>query len=133
MNPKDFYDRLIASITDMDKRMVARIMSRHIGKANAIAKRELVAEAFGECSDSTERKTRDIIADLVTDDHYAICALSGTGGYYLAANHDEAVANARELESRATKEIARAKALRMCNLPAVLPEERAKALQGSLL
>jgi hypothetical protein len=133
MNPKDFYERLISSITDMDKRMVARVLSRHIGKNNAIQKVQIVAEVFGEYNQSTERKTRDIIADLVTLDHYPICSISGKGGYYLAENLDEALEAARELEGRATEEFARAKALRLCSLPAVLPEDRAQKAQMSLL
>ncbi len=133
MNPKDFYDRLIASITEIDKRRIARLLSQHVGKANAVKKATIVAAAFGQVNDSTERKTREIIADMVTNDHFPICALSGKGGYYLAADHDEALESARELEGRATEANARAKALRMCNLPAVLPEERAQKAQLSML
>jgi hypothetical protein len=133
MNPKEIYDRIIASITEIDKRRVARTLSQHVGKANAIAKRDLVGAVFGKFNDSTERKTREIIAELVTSDHFAVCALSGTGGYYLAANLDEAIESARELESRGTEAFNRAKALRMCGLPAVSPDERAQKSQMSLL
>jgi hypothetical protein len=132
MNPQEHYQKLISSITDIDKRMLARVISYHIGKTNAIPKRALVAEVFGEYTDSNDRKAREIIASLVKDDHYPICALSGTGGYYLAASHDEAVENAREIESRIEELSTRAKALRLCTLPAVPPEDRARQAQTSL-
>ena len=133
MNPRDIYEQIISEITDIETRRLAREMSRHVGKANRITKKQLTIFMFSKVTDATERKTRLIIHNLVTNHHYPICAHSGISGYWLAANRDEVIESAQDSESRAQESINRALALRMCELPAVLPEERARALQASLL
>ena len=133
MTPRETYERIINSITDMDTRKLAREMSYHVGKDNRITKAELIIFMFGKVSDTNDRKVRLIVSDLVTNYHYPICTLSGVGGYWLAETRDEAIESAQDIESRIPDMVDRAKALRMCDLPAVLPEQRAAALQGSLL
>ena len=133
MNPKDHYQKIIQGITDIDARRVARALTAHIGKENSIDKRTLVMFIYGKYTSTTERQVRDIVADLVTNYRYPVCTSSSTGGYWIAANKDEAIEAARDIESRITDLSDRAKALRSCDLPAVLPDERARAAQGSLL
>ena len=128
------YKRLVDAITDHDRRRTARIMTAYVGEAHRISKQDLCREVFGEHNTSTDRQIREIIAFLTTDG-FPICTSSSPtkGGYWLAATRDEAILAAKDIESRIEDLAKRAKALRQADLPAVLPEQRAAALQGSLL
>ena len=57
MNPREYYHFKTAQITEADVRLVAEVMSEHVGKENRISKNELCARVS-----MSERKVRDILA-----------------------------------------------------------------------
>lgn len=118
MKPSDFYQELVNSITDDDIRRAARIMTMHVGYDNLITIDGLSERIFGEYTNSTERKTREILEKLTTEYHLPVCSLSGKSGRWLAANEDERISAVRELESRGQSILDRAKALRFATVPA---------------
>lgn len=60
MDLRDYYRLQAASITDEDMRKAALFLSDHIGKANAVSKRDLTLALYGKTTDSTERKAREL-------------------------------------------------------------------------
>ena len=64
MDLREYYVAIASTITEADLRLTAVVMSAHVGKANAITKAELTQTLFGKTTDSTERKAREVIAEL---------------------------------------------------------------------
>ena len=124
MKPTEFYQSLVASITDSDVRCVAQVMAQHVGQHNLITLDGLSRRAFGACNASTERKTREILERLTREHHLPVCSVSGKAGRWLAETDDERFAAARELEARAQNILDRAKALRMASVPAQPLQDR---------
>ncbi len=120
--PREFYERLIADIDDADVRKVAGVMLKHIGEKNRIALGELADQAFGEFTESTERKTRLILAKLVTDYHMPIGAYSAKPGRWLCADEEERRRVVMDLTARHNELENRIRALRLAAVPAKEPK-----------
>jgi hypothetical protein len=121
-DPSKFYGELVDAIDDHDLRTVARLMSYHVGEEQAITLQDLALLAFGEAGETSLRKTREVLAQLIEDHGFPVCSNSGKAGRWLAGTKEEALEAARERESRAEKLLASAKKLRMARLPAGLPK-----------
>lgn len=130
-DPRKFYETLVSSIEEQEVRKVARILYYHIGKENRIEFKQLVVAAFLKYTVATERKTRLIINELVVKYRYPVCSLSATPGRWMAANKDEALESAREIENRIQELNFRATALRLIDLPVVPLEDKERKAQVS--
>lgn len=129
--PREFYERLIADIDDADVRKVAAVMLQHIGEDHLITLDDLTRQAFGEFTQSTERKTRLILARLVTDHHMPIGAYSGKAGRWLCADEEELNRVIMDLTARHNETGNRIHSLRLSKVPPKEPKFE-KAVQNSL-
>jgi hypothetical protein len=95
-SPKAFYDHLIATMPAGSERVVMRVLSFHIGLAQAVQKPDLLeACAAAGSKFSDERQLRLTIVKL-RKAGYPICSSSGEGGYFLA----ETLSEYREFRGR---------------------------------
>src|SRR5690606_22968033 len=85
MNPNDYYRMKSAEIKEADIRLVAAVMSEHVGEENLIR-----IEALCRRVSMDDRKVRIILEKLVTEYHLPVCAHSGKAGRWLARSFDEA-------------------------------------------
>ena len=122
MNPREYYHLKTASITEADVRLVAEVMSEHVGKENRISKNELCARVS-----MSERKVRDILAVIAIDYEWGIGASSGVSGYWIAANEDERWQAINDLRSRNKEINKRIDALLVAKIPNALELNRAEA------
>lgn len=76
-------------------------LAKHIGEANGVRAKDLVAEICGRSSPHLERQLRSAIEELRLEGR-PICAHPGTG-YFVAANQDELERTAHFLRERAEK------------------------------
>jgi len=75
MKPNDYYRLKSAEIKEADIRLVAAVMSEHVGEENAVRMEKLVARCgLGE------RQVRDILEVLVKDYKWPIGAHAGKAG-----------------------------------------------------
>lgn len=121
MDPSKFYGELVNSIEDVDLRRAARILSYHVGEEHAIPLDVLAVEVFDSDSESAQRKTREVLAQLIEEHGFPVCSNSGKAGRWLAGTKEEALEAAREREHRAERLLESAKKLRAAKLPAGLP------------
>lgn len=85
--PAQYYESLIADMPVGAERVVLRILSHHIGLANAAEKAYLLnACATAGAVFSNERQLRLTIVKL-RKAGVPVCASSGESGYYLNAMH----------------------------------------------
>jgi hypothetical protein len=89
MKPREYYEQLIASLPVGRERAVLRVMTWHVGQAQAVRKDELMlaCEKMG-VRFSDERQVRLTIVEL-RKRGVPICSSSGDAGYYLPATMDE--------------------------------------------
>jgi hypothetical protein len=95
-NPKEYYEHLLTTMPMGAERSVLRVLSSHIGLANAVQKPELIdaCEMLGTRF-SDERQLRATIVKLRKSGIPA-CASSGESGYFLA----ESLAEYQEFRGR---------------------------------
>lgn len=122
MNPREYYRMKIASITEADVRLVAEVMSDHIGKENRIKKSELCGRVSMD-----ERKVRDILAIIAIDYQWGIGGMSGISGYWIVANEDERWQVLNDLRSRNKEINKRYDALLTAKIPNALELNRQEA------
>ena len=72
MNPREYYHLKTAQITEADVRLVAACMTDHIGEQNAVRIEQLSGRVGFH-----ERQVRDILAILVKQYGWPICANAG--------------------------------------------------------
>lgn len=89
MKPREYYEKLIASLPVGRERAVLRVMTWHVGQAQAVRRDEIAraAEKMG-VRFSDERQVRLAIVEL-RKRGVPICSSSGDAGYYLPATLDE--------------------------------------------
>ena len=89
MKPREYYEKLIASLPVGRERAVLRVMTWHVGQAHAVRRDEIAraAEKMG-VRFSDERQIRLTIVEL-RKRGVPICSSSGDAGYYLPATLDE--------------------------------------------
>jgi len=89
MKPREYYEKLIASLPVGRERAVLRVMTWHVGQAKAVRRDEIAcaAEKMG-VHFSDERQVRLTIVEL-RKRGVPICSSSGDAGYYLPATLDE--------------------------------------------
>ena len=115
MNPNDYYRLKSAEIKEADIRLVAAVMSEHVGEENAVRMEKLVARCgLGE------RQVRDILEVLVKDYKWPIGAHAGKAGRWIIANEQERWRVANELLSRENELRARRRIIELAHLPAKL-------------
>ena len=115
MNPNDYYRLKSAEIKEADIRLVAAVMSEHVGEENAVRMEKLVARCgLGE------RQVRDILEVLVKDYKWPIGAHAGKAGRWIIENEQERWHVANELLSRENELRARRKVIEQAHLPAKL-------------
>ena len=115
MNPNDYYRLKSAEIKEADIRLVAAVMSEHVGQENAVRLESLMARCgLGE------RQVRDILEVLVKDYKWPIGAHAGKAGRWIIANEQERWRVANELLSREDELRARRKVIEQAHLPAKL-------------
>jgi len=89
MKPREYYEKLIASLPVGRERAVLRVMTWHVGQAKTVRRDEIAraAEKMG-VRFSDERQIRLTIVEL-RKRGVPICSSSGDAGYYLPATLDE--------------------------------------------
>ena len=135
MNPTEYYKKLVAVIDDMELRKCARQLSYHIGENNAISIETLANEVFGETTENTIRRTRNLTETLIEDHGYPVCSRSGVAGRWMPAVKEEGIKAAEERERRAAKLLKSAKQIRanVDRLPAPLPRIGVPDVQPRLI
>ena len=95
-------------------------LSHHIGQANGIHVRELVARITGQTitSELLERKLRQIVTDLRMDGAH-ICG-HPSSGYYMAETPEELEHTLQFLRSRAMSSLALESRMRRISMPELL-------------
>ncbi len=87
--PRDYYEHLLATMPAGAERTVLRVLSFHVGLANAIQKPDLIDACKQSGTHfSNERQIRLSIVNL-RKAHVPVCASSGDSGYYLPASLEE--------------------------------------------
>ncbi len=120
MNPSDYYRWKSDEIKEADIRLVAAVMSEHVGQENAVRLESLVSRCgLGE------RQVRDILEVLVKDYKWPIGAHAGKAGRWIIENEEERWHVANELLSRENEIRMRRKAIEQAQLPAKLDLEQA--------
>lgn len=125
MNPREHYRKLSFSIKEADIRLVAAILSEHVGEENAVRIETLASRAGMD-----ERKVRIIIERLLTEYRVPVCSISGKPGRWLARTREDTKPSEMECRSRARELVERANAYAGCNFP---PTEQVEAVQPSLV
>ena len=129
--PNETYQHIVASIKDPEIRLVAAIMSDHIGQDNAATIQQISLRAGLSTIDedgnyiSADRKIRKILEILVKDYGIPIGAQSGKAGRFIIATEEERQAVIADLRSRNAETEKRTKALQRATLiqtPPVEPE-----------
>lgn len=122
MNPNDFYRMKSAEIKEADIRLVAAVMSEHVGEENAVRLESLVARCgLGE------RQVRDILAILVKQYGWPICANAGKAGRWIATSEADRWQVIGDLDSRIKELRERREALLTAKIPNALELNRAEA------
>jgi hypothetical protein len=93
------YSKILATIPSNLHTRIITELSFHIGKENRITKEALIRHLFNDVTTTTDRQTRDAIADL-QEAGFPILSDSGDGGYWLASSPREADPYLYEIESR---------------------------------
>ena len=115
MNPSEYYRLKSAEIKEADIRLVAAVMSEHVGEENAVRLETLVTRCgLGE------RQVRDILETLVKEYRWPIGAHAGKAGRWIIANDKERWHVANELLSRENELRARRRIIEQAHLPAKL-------------
>ena len=115
MKPNDYYRLKSAEIKEADIRLVAAVMSEHVGQENAVRLESLVARCgLGE------RQVRDILEVLVKEYKWPIGAHAGKAGRFIITNEQERWHVANELLSRENELRARRKVIEQAHIPAQL-------------
>ena len=122
MNPRDYYRQKTASITEADVRLVAACMTDYIGEANAV-RIETLAGRVG----FHERQVRDILAILVKQYGWPICANAGKAGRWIATSEEDRWLVIGDLDSRIKELRERREALLTATIPNALELNRAEA------
>jgi hypothetical protein len=125
MNPNDYYRLKSAEIKEADIRLVAAVMSEHVGQENAVRLESLVAR-----SGLGERQVRDILGVLVKDYKWPIGAHAGKAGRFIIANEQERWHVANELLSREDELRARRRIIEQAHLPTKLELENKAPQMG---
>ena len=94
MNPRDYYKKLIAEVSDDDAKKLLSILVNHIGKNNKIDRRQLVIEMYSKYTESLWRKMRAAKAILIevvfsNGKKLSIGSSSGEGGYWIIDDETE--------------------------------------------
>jgi len=98
MKRQELIDELPAGLT----RVVGRIISYHVGRENAITKRELenqVRASLGVKTKSLPRKIRVAVHEL-RNNGMLICSSSSGSGYWIAEDYGEAAEFIGEMKGR---------------------------------
>lgn len=122
MKPSDYYRRLSASIKEADVRLMAAVMSEHVGQQNAIR-----LDVLAKRVSINERKVRIILAKLVMDYGWPVGAISGKTGRWLIATEQERQEVLSDLGSRVSETQARIRALQNAKLAPPEPLDMRKA------
>lgn len=108
-NPR--YDEILRGMNPGLERQVYSCLTHHVGRENAISRRNLIEAVFNKtvgvlANSSEDRQIREAISELQKS--HLVISDSGKGGYYIPASMVEASAyqaeilsRARELESKA--------------------------------
>jgi hypothetical protein len=116
MNPREYYKRMAANITDADIRMVAALMTDYIGEDNAVKLDDLCRRSgFGE------RQVRAMLETITTVYGIPIGSHSGRAGRWIIADEAERMGVIAELVSRRNALDDRIRAVREARLPVKLP------------
>ena len=122
MNPREYYHLKTASITEADVRLVAAVMADHVGEENAVR-----IEALAGRVDMHERQVRDILAILVKQYGWPVCANAGKAGRWIAANEEDRWRVIGDLDSRIKELRERREALLTAKIPNALELNRTEA------
>jgi hypothetical protein len=89
MKPRDYYESLLSTMPAGAERSVLRVLSYHVGLADAIQKPDLIIECAKIGTHfKDERQVRKVIVDL-RKRGIAVCSSSGDSGYFLASSLTE--------------------------------------------
>lgn len=107
MQPSEFYQSILDSITDRDERHLFVILSEHVGQP--MSRSDLIQEFFGVrvrpeelANNPHDRMIRKIIENLRNRD-YPIVSSSGEAGYMLTDDQDAIDACVAEERARVRK------------------------------
>lgn len=106
------------SIDDIGRRIVYLLARLHVGKPNAIHRRQLLQHLYPDADLSDlnrsrhDRYMRATIADLIRE-HGALICSSADAGYYWASTLEEGLASVEQAEGRAMNIIANTHALKL--------------------
>lgn len=127
MRPREYYERMLSSIKEADVRLVAAIMTEHVGIENAVSLVELT-----ERSGMGSRKIRAILATLTITYGWAIGGESGTEGRWIVANERERELVIADLGARIRSTQDRINALRSAKIAPAFTPENAQRVQPVL-
>ena len=122
MNPREYYHLKTASITEADVKRIADCMTEHIGEQNAVRIEDLSGRVGMH-----ERQVRDILAILVKQYGWPICANAGKAGRWIATSEDDRWQVIGDLDSRIKELRERRDALLTAKIPNALELNRAEA------
>ena len=122
MNPREYYRMKTASITEADVRLVAACMTDYIGEDNAVRIETLAGRV-----DMHERQVRDILAILVKQYGWPICANAGKAGRWIATSEDDRWLVIGDLDSRIRALRERREAMLCAKIPNALELNRTEA------
>lgn len=122
MNPREYYHLKTAAITEADVRLVAAVMTEHVGEENAVRIEDLSARV-----DLHERQVRDILAILVKQYGWTVCANAGKAGRWLAVNEEDRWQVIGDLDSRIRELRERREAMLTAKIPSALELNRQEA------
>ena len=122
MNPREYYRMKTAQITEADIRLVAAVMSEHVGEANAVRIEDLSGRVGFH-----ERQVRDILAILVKQYGWPICANAGKAGRWIATNEEDRWLVIGDLDSRIRALRERREAMLCAKIPNALELNRTEA------
>ena len=122
MNPKEYYHLKTAQITEADVRLVAACMTEYIGEENAVRIEQLSGRVGMH-----ERQVRDILAILVKQYGWPICANAGKAGRWIATNENDRWQVIGDLDSRIKELRERREALLTAKIPSTLELNRTEA------
>ena len=122
ISPKDYFKKLAFSIKDAEIRAVAACMTEHIGEQNAVRIEDLSGRVGFH-----ERQVRDILAILVKQYGWPICANAGKAGRWIATTEDARWQVIGDLDSRIKELRERREALLIAKIPSTLELNRTEA------